>query len=166
MAAVPMTARASAHPHDDWLRRATAEAIAQAKKVVGTDGVPTRTPVGNLGDYEWGWIVSAAIVGWIDVKAQEAVAHGLTIERAILAAPGDPEPWDAGAVAAVLPQLADVVLPWDQPVGAWDKASVVKLLWAGHGLVAQALAARTRGKEDDLFAPGKVQRDLDDEIPF
>ena len=45
---------------DAWQRRATAAAIEAARKVVKVDGViPPGTPIGRLGDVEWGWLVAA-----------------------------------------------------------------------------------------------------------
>jgi hypothetical protein len=56
---------------DAWQRQATAAAIAAARKVVRVDGViPPGTPIGRLGDVEWGWLVAAILFGWISTRAR------------------------------------------------------------------------------------------------
>ena len=56
---------------------------------------------------EWGWIVAAILFGWITKRAEQAAAEQLDTERTIRMTALDPEPWDAGAVVAILPELAD-----------------------------------------------------------
>ena len=93
---------------DVWQRRATAAAIEAARKVVKVDGViPPGTPIGRLGDVEWGWIVAAILFGWISTRAEQATAENIDTELAIRMTGLDPEPWDAGAVATILPELAE-----------------------------------------------------------
>lgn len=158
---------------DEWLRQATAEAIAQAKRMVGDGGIPPNTPVYRLNEAEWGWIVSSAIFGWINVKAKEATQHGLDVDHEILQAPGNPAPWEAGCVEACLPRVADFDLPWGEPIGQWSRDQMVRLLWAAHGLIDDAMSRRDRGKDDDdiirpLINEGtKMPSTIkDDEIPF
>jgi len=51
---------------DQWQRDATAAAIAGARGVIHMSGpIPPGTPIGRLGDIEWGWIVAAILFAWI-----------------------------------------------------------------------------------------------------
>ena len=69
---------------DVWQRRATAAAIEAARKVVKVDSViPPGTPIGRLGDVEWGWIVAAILFGWISTRAEQATVESIDTERAI-----------------------------------------------------------------------------------
>jgi hypothetical protein len=70
---------------DDWQRKATDAAIAAARNIVlGDDAaINKNTPVGRLGDIEWGWIVSAAIFAWIRTRAEQAAVEKLNAEQAI-----------------------------------------------------------------------------------
>src|SRR5215831_4569213 len=93
---------------DQWQRDATAAAIAGARAVVQMDGpVPPGTPIGRLSDTEWGWILAAMLFAWIGKRAKQATIEQLDVEQTIRLTALDPEPWDAGAVTAILPELAD-----------------------------------------------------------
>src|SRR5215831_19498537 len=93
---------------DQWQRDATAAALAGARGVIRTDGpIPPGTPIGRVSDVEWGWILAAMLFPWISKRAQQAAAEQLDTERTIRMVALDPQPWDAGAVAAILPDLAD-----------------------------------------------------------
>src|SRR5262245_35246177 len=93
---------------DQWQRDATAAAIAGARGVIRTDGpIPPGTPIGRLSDTEWSWIVSAVLFAWISVRAQQATSEELATERTIRLVALDPLPWDAGAIATILLDLAN-----------------------------------------------------------
>jgi hypothetical protein len=68
--------------------------------------VPPMTPVGRLSDTEWGWIVASVLFGWIQERAMQATSNGLDTEKTIQKTGLDPDPWDAGAIAAILPELS------------------------------------------------------------
>src|SRR5262245_12220422 len=88
---------------DGWKRRA----IAAARGVIQADGrILPGTPIGRLSDVEWGYIVAAVLFGWIQTRAEHAAVEQLDTERTIRMTALNPEPWDAGAVAAILPDLA------------------------------------------------------------
>ena len=92
---------------DAWQRQATAAAIAAARGVVKHDGpIPPGTPIGRLSDSQWGWIVAAILFAWISIRAEQATTEQLDTERTIRMTALDPQPWDAGAVATILPELA------------------------------------------------------------
>ena len=100
---------------DEWQRRATAAAIEAARSVVTLGGpIPPATPVGRLNDTE-----------------QTIRMTGL-----------DPEPWDAGCVAAILPELASTSFDWSQPITAWPKDTMVEFLLTAMRLIRKATIAR------------------------
>jgi hypothetical protein len=130
---------------DQRQRDATAAAIAAARGVVQVDGpIPPGTPVGRLGDIEWGWIVAAILFGWIRVRAEQATVEQLDTERTIRMTALDPEPWDAGAVAAILPELADACanLDWSKPLTAWSREDITEFLLKAMRLIRKGIVAR------------------------
>jgi hypothetical protein len=137
---------------DDWQREATASAVASVRRVVASGALNGRVQVANLSDIEWGWIACAAIFGWIETKARQAVDEGQGVEATIRAMHDrDPEPWEAGAVATILPGLANIKgLDWNLPVASWSKEQIVSFAWAVHRLTDAAIAARNEGAQDKI----------------
>lgn len=129
---------------DHWQRRATAAAIEAARKVVKVDGViPPGTPIGRLGDTEWGWLVASVLFGWIATRAEQATAENIDTELAIRMTGLDPEPWDAGAVMTILPELAEIPgIDWAKPFGEWPRETVVQFLLTAMRLIRKAMIAR------------------------
>lgn len=131
---------------DEWQRQATAAAITGARGVVRSDGpIPPGTPIGRLSDVEWGWIVAAALFAWIGVRAQQAAAEQIDSERTIHTVALDPLPWDAGAVAAILPDLANAcsgIVDWSKPLTAWSRETIIEFLLAAMPLIHKAMIAR------------------------
>jgi hypothetical protein len=130
---------------DEWQRRATAAAIEAARGVVKLDGpVAPNVPIGRLGDVEWGWVFAAMLFAWISKRAEQATSEQLDTEQAIRLTALDPEPWDAGAVAAILPDLADACsgVDWSQPLTAWPKDTMVEFLLTAMRLIRRAMIAR------------------------
>jgi hypothetical protein len=139
---------------DEWQRRATAAAIAGARGVIQVDGpIPPGTPIGRLSDVEWGWIVAAVLFSWIKTRAEQA-AEQLDTERTIRMTALDPEPWDAGAVAAILPDLASACehIDWSKPLADWSRETIVEFLLTAMALIRKAMTAR------DLSERGVTQR--------
>lgn len=134
---------------DEWQTRATEAAIEAARSVLTEGAVNPRAVVSGLSTTEWGWIVSAAIFGWINTKAKQAVAEGVPYDITIRNTCGNPGAWDAGAVGVVLPALGDIPgLAWQKPIGEWSKKEIVSFAWHTHKLVDAALAARDEGQKD------------------
>jgi len=132
---------------DEWLRRATAAAIEGARGVVQLGGpIPPGTPIGRLSDTEWGWILAAMLFAWISKRAEQAASEQLDTERAIRLAGLEPEPWDAGAVAAILPEVAEACadIDWAQPLTAWPRDTMIEFLLAATRLIRKATLARDR----------------------
>jgi hypothetical protein len=136
---------AIAADQDRWMRQATDASIAAAKDVVGVDGpIRPTVPIGRLARDEWGWIASTVVWAWVATRAEQAATEGWNVEQAIRTTSLKPDPWSAGAVAAILPKLAEACpdLDWSQPVGAWPKDDIVQFLLAAFGLIQDAFAAR------------------------
>jgi len=134
----------------DWQRRATAAAITGARGVIQPDGpILPSTPVGRLSDVEWGWIVAAVLFGWIKTRAEQAAAEHLDTERTIRMTALAPEPWDAGAVAAILPDLASACehIDWSKPLADWTRDTIIEFLLAAMSLIRKAMIARDQSEK-------------------
>jgi hypothetical protein len=130
---------------DQWQRDATAAAIAAARGVVQMDGpIPPGTPIGRLSNTEWGWIFSSALFAWISKRAEQATAEQLDTEQLIRLTAHDPCAWDAGAVAAILPELADACsdLDWSKPLTQWSREHITGFLLKAMPLIRKAILAR------------------------
>ena len=131
---------------DQWQRNSTAAAIEAARSVIQMDGpIPPGTPVGRLSDTEWSWILAAMLFAWIGKRAEQAAAEQLDTERTIRTIALDPQPWDAGAVAAVLPDLADAcadTVDWSKPLAQWPRETIIEFLLKAMPLIRKAVIAR------------------------
>lgn len=183
-----MAQAAQKKPRDieaDWDQKATQSAIDAARAVVSGEGINARAQVSSLSEIEWGWIVAAAIFGWIKTKAEQAVAKGRGYDDAIRTmATRDPQPWEAGAVGTILPALGNIQnVDWSKPVGDWSKDQIVGFAWQIYKLADNALAARDEGANDKIVqrlsqpqmerensaahgGPLVARGELDDDIPF
>ena len=132
---------------NEWQERATAAAITAARRLVSGNGpIRATTPIGRLSDIEWGWIVAAVIFAWIAARAEQATVEGVDTERAIRMTGYDPDPWDAGAIATILPQLADTPgVDWTTPLADWPRDTMVAFLTTALALVGKATIARDFG---------------------
>ena len=131
---------------DAWQRRAMSAAIASARKVVSGGALPSGTPVGRLSDHEWGWITAAILFGWIETRAEQATSEGIDAELTVRATGQDPDPWDAGAVVTILPDLAESAnVDWSKPLNDWSRETMVEFLLAAFTLIRKAMIARDTG---------------------
>jgi hypothetical protein len=128
---------------DAWLRKATAAAIAAARKIVGDGAVNPAAPVGRLSDVEWGWIFSSSLFGWIMVRGEQAAVEQLDSELTIRAVGYDPNPWDVGAIAAILPDLSETPgIDWTKPLANWTREEMLNFLTAAFVLIRKSTIAR------------------------
>jgi hypothetical protein len=133
---------------DNWLRRATAVAIEQARAVISGGAVSPNVPIGRLSDVEWGWIVAAVLFGWIKTRAAQATDTGIGATNAIRTAGLDPDPWDIGAIDAVLWELAEAnVVDWNKPLTDLSRDEMLLFLNDAVTLIRKAMAARNRGAD-------------------
>jgi hypothetical protein len=147
---------------DEWQRRATANAIAEARRVITAGVIPPAVQIGRLSIQEWGFIAAAIIFGWIETRAEQAAAKGIEAERTIRETNITPDPWDTGVIIAILPELAENCsddLDWSEPLSAWPKATMAKLLREAFKLIEPAMRAR------DLSDRGVTQRATRPENP-
>jgi hypothetical protein len=166
---------------DEWQTKATLAAIEAARSVVNGEGVNGRAMVSSLSDIEWGWIVCAAIFGWISCKAKQAIANGCEYEHSIYTMTHRvPEPWEAGAVETILPALGDIDgVDWSKPVGDWSKEQIVSFSWQIYRMTDAALFARDERKIDIVTKLNRVRNERvisamnggpllshDEDIPF
>lgn len=106
--------------------------------------IPSGTPVGRLGDPEWGWVLGAMLFAWIATRAEQAAAEQLDTEQTIRMIGLDPQPWDIGAIMAILPELADACpdLNWSQPLASWPREIMADFLLTAMRLIRKAMIAR------------------------
>ena len=130
---------------DQWQHDATAAAIAAARGVVQMDGpIPPSTPIGRLSDTEWGWILAAMLFAWVSARAQQATSEEIDTERTVRLVALDPLPWDAGAVAIILPDLASECsdIDWTKPLTEWPRETMIEFLLKAMRLIRKAMIAR------------------------
>jgi hypothetical protein len=134
---------------DAWLQRATVVAIEHARAAIAAGSVPPNTPIGRLSDSEWGWIVAAVLFGWIETRAEQATKSGAGAEQCIRDINLDPDPWDIGAVAAILPELASVSpisMMRFKPFYDLSCDEMSAFLLDAFGLIRKAMVARDWGQ--------------------
>jgi hypothetical protein len=149
---------------DEWQRRATDAAIAGARRIVTLNGasIPMMTPVGRLNDSQWGWIITAAIFGWIQTRCAQAISEGLDQEQAVRLTGLSPSPCDVAAITSILPMLADKAgIDWSRPLQVWSKDEMTNFLLMAVKLINAAEIARDSGK---ILRQSKPE--FDDAIPF
>jgi hypothetical protein len=167
---------------EEWQRRATGAAIQAARDligdpvkvgkspVLGSDHyLPAGTPIGRLSDVEWGWLFAAMLAAWICTRAEQATSEGLEVEAALRTTGLDPDPWDSGVIAAILPQLADDPrFDWAKSLKTWSRLEMLGFLGTALNLARKAKAARdlgsgiTRKREshgNDQRSPGDGRED-------
>jgi hypothetical protein len=151
---------------DEWLRKATEAAISSARRVALNNPGVVNTPAGRLNDNQWGWIVTAAICGWIDVRVQQAIEEGLDQEETVRRSGTDPDASDVAVVHSILPGLADrAEIDWSVPLQAWSKETMTRFLLMAWRAMEKAEIARDHG-------PGKIVRKtgfdpaVGDPVPF
>ena len=128
---------------DIWLRKATTAAIAAARKVIEDGAVNPAAPVGRLSDVELGWIFSSSLFAWIVVRSEQAVAEQIDSELTIRAVGYDPNPWDVGAIAAILPDLGETHgIDWTKPLASWSREEMLSFLTAAFALIRKGMIAR------------------------
>jgi hypothetical protein len=139
---------ASSVTEDDWQRKATAAAVTAARNIVlGDDAAINKSaPVGRLSDTEWGWIVTAVLFAWIGARAEQAAAEELDTEQTIRLTGLDRNPWDAGAIAAILPELAQCRgIDWSKSLNDWPRETMIEFLLEALRLVRRGMIARDLG---------------------
>ena len=125
---------------DDELQdEATAAAIAAARSVA--EGQPANTPAGRLSDQQWGWIITAAIFGWIQARYQQALS--LEVSRKNSTSPAwTPRPVTARSCFRSCRSLADQsAIDWSKPVAEWSSEEMAGFVGLAWRLIDEAKAA-------------------------
>jgi hypothetical protein len=158
---------------DAWQREATRVAIEQARAVVAGGAVPPLTPIGRLSDTELGWIIAAALFGWITTRARQATSNGVGSDRYLREIEIDPDPWDIGAIEAILPELANSETDWSKSLVQFSREEMIAFLGDAYNLIGKAMLARDNGEEriTPKGPPGTAEAataeaNWDDPIPF
>jgi hypothetical protein len=157
-----------AKKEDEWQAKATSAAIAAARKIVLGNSSLKVAHVGRLNDYEWGWIITAAIFGWVQTRCEQAIAEGLDQESAVRMTGLTPSPCDVAAIKSILPQLADTAgIDWALPLSAWSQETMIGFLVQAFELSKKAERVLDQGA--GTIVRQSTQQDWDrkgDEIPF
>jgi hypothetical protein len=152
---------------DVWQREATRVAIEEARAVVSGGAVPPLTPIGRLSDTEWGWVVAAVLFGWISTRARQATSNGVGPDRYLRETAIDPDPWDIGAIEAILLELANSETDWSKPLSQFSREEMIVFLGEAYNLIGKAILARDKGEElVTRKGPAGEQADPNDPIPF
>jgi hypothetical protein len=159
---------------DDWQRRATDAAIAAARNIVlGDDAaVNKNAPIGRLSDTEWGWIVAAILFAWIRTRAEQAAVEELDAEQAIRLTGLDKNAWDGGAIAAILPELAQYRgVDWSKPLADWSRETMIEFLLetlrlVRRGMIARDLSEGITRKSTMVRHADTATGEQDDALPF
>ena len=132
---------------DIWQRRATAAAIVAVREMIRDgDAIPPATPASQLCDLELGWLIAASLFAWIKTRAEQATAEGWDTEMTLRITGLDPQPWDAGAVESILPELGALPdVDWSKPITSWPKDQMVSFLLEALRLINAAMIARDVG---------------------
>jgi hypothetical protein len=84
------------------------------------------------------------LFAWIATRAEQAAAEQLDTEQTIRMTGLDPQPWDIGAIVAILPELADACpgTDWSQPLASWPREIMANFLLTAMRLIRKAMIAR------------------------
>jgi hypothetical protein len=130
---------------DIWQRRAMAAAILAVRELITGGSIPPATSISRLADVELGWIVAAALFGWIKCRSEQATSEGWDLEQTLRQTGINPQPWDEGAIISILPHLGVLPIDWGKPFGAWSKNDMAYFLNEALRLVHTAMVARDVG---------------------
>ena len=84
------------------------------------------------------------LFAWIATRAEQAAAEQLDAEQIIRMTGLYPQPWDIGAVMAILPELADACpdIEWSRPLASWPRDVMADFLITAMRLIRRAMIAR------------------------
>jgi hypothetical protein len=156
---------------DAWQREATRVAIEKARAAISGGAVPPNTPIGRLSDIEWSWIAAGVLFGWIDARARQAVNNGVGVDKHIRDTGLEPDPWDIGAIEAILPELATSEIDWSKSLADFSREEMIAFLGDAYNLIGKAMLARDAGEKLvtrrlPLGTAGQGEADPNDPLPF
>jgi hypothetical protein len=156
---------------DAWQREAIRVAIEQARAAVAGGAVPPLTPIGRLSDTEWGWIVAAVLFGWISTRARQATSNGVGPHKYLYVNEAfNPNPWAAGAIEAILPELGNCQADWSKSLSQFSRDEMITFLGDAYNLIGKAMLARDEGERlIRCKGPGTPESEAEadcDPLPF
>jgi hypothetical protein len=156
---------------DYWQREATRVAIEKARAAVSGGAVPPNTLIGRLSDVEWGWIFAAVLFGWISTRAQQATSNGVGLPdrfRYIRETSLEPDPWDIGAIEAILPELGNSDVDWSKSLSEFSRDEMIAFLGDAYNLIGKAMLVRDMGETRITCKgpPGTAETAEVDPLPF
>ena len=159
---------------DAWQREATRVAVEKARAVVSGGALPPLTPVGRLSDSEWGWIVAAVLFGWVTTRSRQATSNGVGPNKSLYGNDAfNPDPWDAGAIEAILPELGNCEADWSKSLSQFSREEMIAFLGDAYNLIGKAMLARDKGEKlvtrkgpPGAAEPTEEQADWNDPVPF
>ncbi len=147
----------------EWLQQATAAAIAGARRIASS--LKSKS-VNQLDDTEWGWIVAAVIVGWIEVRTRQAIAEGRDAEETVRWTDFVPDPCDVAVVHSILPTLADKAsIDWSRPLAALTRDQMTDFLLVAWRLISETETMRDHGP-GRILKKSEFNEKVGDPIPF
>jgi hypothetical protein len=151
---------------DQWQREATQAAVAEARKMAQSpEAKISNMPVGRLSDQQWGWLLTAAVFGWISTRCRQAISEGLDQEELVRTIAREPSPGDVAVIHSILPVLADrVAIDWSKPMASWSKGEMTRFLLAAWQLANSAEVALDQGS-GGILRKSDERGELNDEIP-
>jgi hypothetical protein len=152
---------------DAWQREATQAAIAEARKMAQSNEARIANVfVGRLSDVQWGWLLTAAIFGWISMRCRQAILEGLDQEELVRTIAHEPSAGDVAVIHSILPVLADqVAIDWTKPMASWSKDEMTKFLLAAWQLANGAEVALDQGP-GGILKKTEFDEKTGDSIPF
>jgi hypothetical protein len=151
---------------NEWLDKATAAAVAAARRIASSPGPLMNTPVGRLSDHEWGIICAAVIFGWVETRVQQAIVEGRDQEEMVRLTGLSPSPCDSAVVRSILPALADQAgIDWTLPLTAWSGDTMVGFLLLAWRLLGEAETARDHGL-GKILKRAEFDERTGDPLPF
>jgi hypothetical protein len=151
-----------------WQREATCVAIEHVRAAISGGAVPPNTPVGRLSEIELGWFVAGALFGWINTRARQAVDNGVGVNKHIRDTGLEPDPWDAGAIETILPELAKSEIDWSKSLAQFSREEMIAFLGDAYNLIGKAMLVRDSGEQlvtRRLPLGTAEQADWDDKLP-
>ena len=58
----------------------------------------------------------------------------------------DPDPWDAGAIDSILPELANPEIDWSKSLAEFSRDEMIAFLGDAYNLISKAMIARDKGE--------------------
>jgi len=104
---------------------------------------------------------------WLDQRARQATNKGVGADKYLYDNEAfNPDPWDIGAIEAILPELGNCQADWSKSLSQFSREEMIAFLDA-YNLIGKAMLARDVGEQlVTRKGPAGEQADPNDPIPF